>query len=195
MAIITPAPETPSAALHPGAGQLQEWQALDECHQQVLHTLDTLHQLCLHLEDKGVDARAQELARDIATFFNGAARHHHAEEERVVFPALLQSDDLALVQHVKRLQSDHGWLEEDWLELAPPLEAIAQGYSWYDLDMLRAALPVFAQLYLDHIDLEESLIYPEAKRRLAERQAAGTGRSKRQARERGQGQQDGEPFN
>jgi hypothetical protein len=84
-----------------------------------------------------------------------------------VFPGLLASGDAELVQHVRRLQQDHGWLEEDWLELAPQLEAIGQGYNWYDLAMLRHALPVFTALYVDHIGLEESLIYPEAKRRQA----------------------------
>jgi hemerythrin-like domain-containing protein len=64
-----------------------------------------------------------------------------------------------------RLQQDHGWLEEDWLELSPQLQAVAEGYSWYDLDTLRAGVPIFTELYRDHIALEESMIYPEARRR------------------------------
>ncbi len=32
--------------------------------------------------------------------------------------------------------------------------------------MLRQALPVFAELYREHIALEESLIYPAARQRL-----------------------------
>ena len=86
------------------------------------------------------------------------------------------------MQHVKRLQQDHGWLEEDWLALQPPLSAIAEGYSWYDLDMLSHALPVFADLYQDHIELEESLIYPEAKARLPLSNGRPRGRSQRAAR-------------
>ncbi len=82
-----------------------------------------------------------------------------------MFPGLLASADEELRRSVVRLQQDHGWLEEDWLELAPQLEAVAQGYNWYDLDMLRHALPVFAALYHDHIALEESMVYPAAKRR------------------------------
>ena len=68
------------------------------------------------------------------------------------------------MHHVKRLQQDHGWIEEDWRELAPQIEAISAGYNWYDLPMLRAALPVFTALYQEHIALEESLIYPAARR-------------------------------
>ena len=60
-----------------------------------------------------------------------------------------------------------GWLEEDWLELSPQLQAVAEGYSWYELDTLRQAVEVFAGLYQEHIALEESLIYPEARRQMA----------------------------
>ena len=107
----------------------------------------------------------------------GSARQHHADEERVVFPGLLKSPDATLVQHVLRLQQDHGWLEEDWLELEPQLQAVAEGYSWYDLDTLRAALPIFEDLYRDHIALEESLIYPEARRQRQLADAAAAGRT------------------
>jgi hemerythrin-like domain-containing protein len=109
---------------------------------------------------------------------SGHSREHHAEEERLVFPVLLNSGDAELVHHVKRLQQDHGWLEEDWLELAPQIEAIEQGYNWYDLTMLRHALPVLKALYDEHIVLEETVVYPAAKRyqqALADGAAARTG--------------------
>jgi iron-sulfur cluster repair protein YtfE (RIC family) len=96
-------------------------------------------------------------------FFAGPASEHHAQEEQQVFPGLLAGTDLELVQHVRRLQQDHGWMEEDWRELAPQIEAIAKGYSWYDLAVLRQALPVFKALYQDHIALEETVVYPAAK--------------------------------
>lgn len=153
-----------------------EFEALDTCHQDVLASLRLLERLVQHLDDQGVDATAREMASQVVDFFSTSAREHHAEEERVVFPPLLTSPDQQLVHHVVRLQQDHGWLEEDWIELAPQLKAVSEGYSWYDLDLLRAAIPVFTQLYLDHIDLEESLIYPEAKRVLSQRTQAGIGR-------------------
>ena len=82
-----------------------------------------------------------------------------------MFPALLASGDVVMVQHVHRLQQDHGWLEEDWLELQPQLRAVVEGYNWYDPDFLRAAVPVFTELYRDHIALEENIVYPESRRR------------------------------
>ena len=154
----------PRAARAP-APPLPAFDVLDRTHREVLETLDRLSELLQHLDDNGADDIARERAKAVHAFFQTHARDHHLAEERHVFPTLLASGDAELVQHVQRLQQDHGWLEEDWLELAPQLEAIARGYNWYDLAMLRQALPVFRELYEDHIALEESLIYPEAKRR------------------------------
>jgi len=50
-----------------------------------------------------------------------------------------------------------------WRELAPQIEAIASGYNWYDIAMLEAAVPVFAQLCREHIALEECVVYPAAR--------------------------------
>lgn len=153
---------------------LQTFETLDRTHAQVIEVLQQFDRLLQHVDDNGPDAVAQASAQQIHDFFAGHAREHHAAEERLVFPSLLSSGDADLVQNVLRLQQDHGWLEEDWLELAPQIEAIAKGYNWYDLAMLRHALPVFTALYEEHIALEESLIYPEAKRReqLAQQAAA-----------------------
>jgi hemerythrin-like domain-containing protein len=163
-------------------GNEQELDALDSCHREVLVTLRDLTRLIEHLDDNGPDEAAGRLARDIVRFFSQTARAHHADEERLIFPGLLQSTDTELVQHVQRLQQDHGWLEEDWLTLSPQLDAVAQGYSWYDIDALRQGTEVFIALYKDHIDLEESLIYPEARRQMIERADVGSERARRAAR-------------
>jgi hemerythrin-like domain-containing protein len=135
-------------------------------------TLAQLVGLMHHLRDNGVDDTARRNAADICAFFADAARQHHADEERAVFPGLLAAGDAELRAHVERLQQDHGWLEEDWIELAPQLQAVAQGYSWYDIDELSHAVSVFVELYHEHIALEESLIYPAARQREAVAKAA-----------------------
>ena len=172
-----PRAATPSATKSP-----QPFEVLDACHQQILTALDRMQNLLTHLEANGVDATAQGMARDIYIFFNETARHHHLDEEKHVFPALLNSGDEALVRHVLHLQQDHGWIEEDWLELAPQFEAMAAGYSWYNLDQLNHALPVYTALYPDHMALEESLAYPEAKARIAKWEMQGIGREMSQRR-------------
>ena len=145
---------------------------LDRTHREIMAMLGHLHQLIEKLAVRGIDDGVRRLAQDICAFFDETARPHHAAEEELVFPDLLARGDPELVQHVKRLQQDHGWLEQDWLELAPQLRAVASGQSWYDIDLLRSSVPIYAELYRDHIALEETVVYP-ASRRLQDAAAAG----------------------
>jgi hemerythrin-like domain-containing protein len=146
------------------APPLPDFQRLDRTHKAAMDMLVAFDQLLTQLDGPGLDDSAQGSAKTILAFFSGPGRQHHADEEHNVFPLLLAGGDAELIEHVHRLQQDHGWIEEDWHELSPQIEAIAGGYNWYDLGMLRAALPVFTALYHEHIALEESLIYPAAQR-------------------------------
>lgn len=173
----------PLQSTTPRGRPIQPFDVLDACHQQMMTALQKLQDLVSHLQEtRGVDAQAQEMARAIFHFFMDTARQHHIDEEKHVFPAMLRSGDDDLIRHTLRLQQDHGWIEEDWLELAPQIESIAAGYNWYNIDQLTLAVPVFVQLYQDHLALEESLIYPEAKARIAEWDLQGIGREMAQRR-------------
>ena len=160
------------------APALPSFDRLDRAHRAALEMLQTFEQLLTQLENQGLDAQTQQSARAVLAFFDGPGRNHHADEESLVFPTLLASGPEDLIRHVHRLQQDHGWIEEDWRALAPQVEAIASGYNWYDLAMLRAALPIFAELYHEHIALEESLVYPAARR---QQQALTEGQTQRGA--------------
>lgn len=162
-----PASAPPSARpARPAPPPLPAFESLDRTHREILSMLGDFSRLLDHVDEHGADDEARRIAAKLFAFFTSHAREHHQHEETVVFPPLLASQDKVLVGHVRRLQQDHGWLEEDWRELGPQLEALARGYSWYDPVLIQHALPVFAKLYEEHIALEESLIYPEARRRL-----------------------------
>ena len=154
-------------AARPAAPPLPSFESLDRTHRQVMQMLAQLTQLVDQVQANGIDDSARLLATQICQFFDDTARAHHAAEEQLVFPSLLDSGDADLVQHVRRLQQDHGWLEEDWLELGPHLQAVGQGQGWYDLDVLRSAVPVFTDLYREHIALEETIVYPASRSRQA----------------------------
>jgi hemerythrin-like domain-containing protein len=151
------------------------FEVLDGCHRQMLATLDTLGDLVERLEVQGADDAARAMAGEVLKFFATTARQHHEDEERHVFPKALASPDPQVVQATLRLQQDHDWIEEDWMELSPHLEALAGGQSWWDPAVLREGSEVFIALLHDHVTLEESCIYPEARARmqLAERQTMG----------------------
>jgi hemerythrin-like domain-containing protein len=74
------------------------------------------------------------------------------------------------------LQQDHGWIEENWIELSPQLRALALGNTWLDAAEFNHYAEVFLELCREHIALEESMIYPESKARWAELVAARAAR-------------------
>lgn len=151
------------------------FEVLDGHHRQMLATLDTLARLVERLGGPGADDEARAMAGEVLAFFSATARKHHEDEERHVFPKALASGDPQVVQATLRLQQDHDWIEEDWMELSPHLEALAAGQTWWDPALLREGSEVFIALLHDHVALEEACIYPEARARmqLAERQTMG----------------------
>jgi len=153
------------------------FEALDACHRQILMHLEKLAELVRHVDSQGVDAKARQLAGSVETFFSETSREHHAEEERTVFPPLLASGKADLVAAVRSLQQDHGWIEENWIELAPQLRAIAGGNNWLDAAEFQHAAQVFHALCSGHIALEETLIYPESKARWAKAVAGRVSRA------------------
>jgi len=155
--------------------------ALDACHVQIAAHLKRLVGLMDHYDRHGADAQAQTEAGEIEAFFSSTSRDHHREEEQRVFPALLTSADAELAAAVQVLQQDHGWIEEDWLELAPKLRAVHGGQADVDPAELRHAAQVFGDLCREHIELEESLVYPEAKARLQQAKRSGLLRQRQAA--------------
>jgi hemerythrin-like domain-containing protein len=56
-------------------------------------------------------------------------------------------------------------MDVDWRELSPALAAIAAGQGGYDAAALREGVEIFTALTHDHIALEESCIYSQARER------------------------------
>jgi hemerythrin-like domain-containing protein len=158
------------------------FEVLDTCHRKMLRALDKLSALVGHLETAGTEAQARSMASEVLMFFSTTVRQHHEDEERHVFPRLATDSDAETVQAVLRLQQDHDWLEEDWMALSPHLAAIAAGRSGWEVESLRDGVDVFSALLRDHIALEESLIYPQARERLQGIQRRDMGREMAQRR-------------
>lgn len=149
---------------------------LDSTHRDIQLHIRSLHRLVDAIESDGLNQANRATARRVLDYFNGEARQHHLDEEKHIFPALLASQNAEVVQATEHLIQDHGWLEENWIQIAPSIEAATHGNLWFDTAELRHALEVFEALYLDHIVLEESLAYPEARKRLLSHDPLGVGR-------------------
>jgi hemerythrin-like domain-containing protein len=170
MALARVSPDRETSVMSDG------FDALDVCYRKTLVALGRLAGLVARLTKIGADEEAQVLAREVAEHFSCTAREHHQDEERQVFPKLMSSGGAETVQAMLRLQQDHGWLEESWLELSPYLDAVASGQSWYGLDMLREGAEVFIAFSHDHIALEKPLIYPQARKPMAAGERRDMGR-------------------
>ena len=144
------------------------FKALDACHLQIQQHLAELQRMAQHMERAGLNDADRAQAGEIEAFFSSTSREHHAQEEIHVFPSLLASGNDALQVAVRSLQQDHGFIEENWLELGPQLRAIAQGNDWFHGAEFQHNVALFLALMEGHIALEESLIYPESKMLWAE---------------------------
>ena len=146
----------------------QPFQALDACHQQIQVHLAELQRMALHMETAGLGDEDRKLAGSIEAFFSTVSRDHHEQEEKHVFPPLLAKGSDAMKEAVRSLQQDHGFIEENWIELGPQLRAIAEGNDWFDAAEFQHNVALYLELMNGHIALEESMIYPESKAQWAQ---------------------------
>jgi len=151
---------------NPSASAPSAFEVLDACHRTTLVMLARLSALVDGLDKGGPDAEARRTADEIIQFFSQTARQHHEDEERHVFPQLQDSADPEIVQAVLRLKQDHHWMDVDWKELCPAIAAAADNRGGYDIEALREGVEIFVALSHEHIGLEESCIYPQARVRV-----------------------------
>ena len=136
---------------------------LDAYHRQVHGHLDRLATLATRVENEqlGEETRAEACA--IEAFFSGSMQEHHRLEEASVFGLLLDGGDAEITTIVHTLQQDHGWIEQNWIEIAPQLRAVAQGNHWIDPAEFMHGAEVFLELCYGHAALEEIAIPPRAR--------------------------------
>ena len=149
---------------------------LDHTHTGIYTHLNTLKELVQRIqEDRLQSSDKKELGR-ICHFFDTEVREHHLQEETMVFPSLSHSDDLRSVRIANQLFQDHGWLEENWIELGPMLRAIEDGQSWPIVSELVHGFDIFYLLNMEHMQLEESMAYPKARESLKKWRLEKSGR-------------------
>jgi hemerythrin-like domain-containing protein len=110
-------------------------------------------------------AQARRIASETIGFFHGVVLQHHADEERELFPAVLESAapgrERQLVQQmVDRLCAEHRQLEYAWEQIEPELKAIARGR---DTSIDSAAVMALVSAYQAHAGYEEQAFLPLAQ--------------------------------
>ncbi len=137
-----------------------------QCHAGIFKKLDLLGELPALLEPA---QRAREVAEKSLEFFREAIFEHHLDEERELFPAVIESaqDDAerAKVQAMnKRLTDEHRELERIWKGLESGLKKVVKG----QFDEVNVAdLARLVSQYRAHAQFEEQEYLPLAQQILA----------------------------
>jgi hemerythrin-like domain-containing protein len=144
---------------------------LAACHERVERMLTLLGRLRAHLAQHGCDAQARQAAADVMRYFDVAAPRHHEDEELHVFPPLLVAGDEAVKAVVRRLQQDHLDMALNWAQARTVLDRVVQAGDGSGPVLNaheEAALERFAGVYGRHIEDEDGLVYPQARRTLTQ---------------------------
>lgn len=153
----------------PAVGFEVPLEMLAACHLRVQDQCSTLLRLVPHIAEHGSDRPAQEAATAVIRYFDTSARHHHDDEERDLFPALIESmagsDAVCLRELTATLATEHRELEARWQTLRAVLAQVAAGQT---VPLAQDGVRAFAQLYERHIAREESELLPMAQRLLSD---------------------------
>lgn len=146
-----------SATPHPADQPIADF---SHCHEGILKKLDLLGEIPALLEPA---RRARELAEKALDFFREAIFEHHLDEERELFPAVLDSAEpgaeLEQVKAlVKQLTDEHRLLEQAWKRLEPGLKKLAKGQLGDDVSV--ADIHYLVGHYRAHAELEEAQFLP-----------------------------------
>jgi hypothetical protein len=136
--------------------------ALNDCHCEIQARLLDLRALASRLQEGGeVSDPIMAAARQAHLFFTTKALVHHVDEERRVFPFLLESGSESVKASVEALRHDHALLKQLWLQIAPLLDAVARGHRWRGMVALPRSLNAFVELYAGHMAAEDELMLGE----------------------------------
>jgi len=130
-----------------------------QCHVGIIGHLDTLSELPALMAPA---QRARKVAAEMLVFFDAVILEHHAEEERELFPAVLQSAARGAEHNhvqtmIERLTTEHRQIEAWWSRIKPQLKQIAKGHDT-DLDTL--AVQQMVHDYHTHAAFEETEFLP-----------------------------------
>ncbi len=168
----------------PAPGFDQPIAVLKHCHDRIRKQIRTMHNLLVHLPQHGADDDARLAAAAVLKYFNQAAHLHHADEEQDLLPMLQATargdDNDALSEVMPQILAQHKQMETLWHTLRLQLEAIATGAA---AALSEVGVQDFTDLYAAHMEKEETVIAPMAKRIFSAAQMAQLGDAMRNRRQ------------
>jgi pyridoxamine 5'-phosphate oxidase len=156
---------------------------LKHCHDKIRGQLRTMRKLLLHLPVHGADEEARQAAAAVLKYFDQSAPLHHADEEENLLPMLRQTargdDAVVLAETLPGILAEHARMDACWQRIDPELRGIAGGEACV-LSEIHVA--EFADLYTAHMEKEEAVIAPMAKRLFSASEMQQLGNAMRERR-------------
>ena len=167
----------------PTAGFEVPLEMLSACHARIERQCSTLRRLVPHLARHGADGEARTAAANVMRYFDTSALHHHVDEEKDLFPALIEamagSDAVCLRELTESLAAEHRELEARWWRVRVVLERVVAGER---VSLESEHVEALVGLYERHIKREEGELLPMAARLLSDDDLERVGRAMRERR-------------
>jgi pyridoxamine 5'-phosphate oxidase len=156
---------------------------LKHCHDRIRKQLRTMQQLAGPAAREAGAEEVQQAAAAVLRYFSKSAHQHHEDEEHNLLPMLAETaadaDAALLKQLTPEILHEHQQMDAVWQRLQPQLAALASGA---DVALDGADVKLYQELYLGHMDKEESQIAPMAKRLFSPAQMQTLGNAMRARR-------------
>ena len=130
-----------------------------DCHKGIISQLSQLADLPAMLEPA---RQAYKIAKETIQFFNRAVLDHHKDEEKDLFPAVLDAalegkEKTKVLKIIKSLVRDHRDIESMWRSLEPKLNKFLESpQSLIDMPEIENLV----RTYLTHAKYEEDVFLP-----------------------------------
>jgi hemerythrin-like domain-containing protein len=154
---------------------------LTDCHRRIERFLSVLAQVSAQAQGGPLTSEQRTALETALLYFREAAPKHTADEEQTLFPRLrsLETPEVkAVMARVDALEEQHTQAEQSHTEVDRLGRAWLAAGSLPPADAARfsALIAGLADLYRDHIAVEEGEVFPAAAAALGEREREAAGR-------------------
>lgn len=136
---------------------------LKDCHRRIESFLGILCVVVDRAQGRGLTDEERDAVKAALQYFRTGGQRHTADEEQSLFPRLRKSDPKSF-EEIGRLEDDHsaandlhGSVEELYLTWID-----SGGLGLDDTRRLHSETTHLKQLYSDHIQVEEEIVFPRA---------------------------------
>src|SRR5665213_518366 len=137
---------------------------LKDCHRRIERFLNILCLVAERPGDRSLTEEERSAVKAALQYFHTGGERHTADEEESLFPRLCSATEDGDAEVIERLEGDHTHAAElhesvDWLYTAWISDGVLEPGDHQRLVSHTANLK---QLYKQHIEIEETIIFPRA---------------------------------